>query len=288
MSPPSIRTVLAEAVRRLEARSDTPRLDAELLLAHTLGMSRAALLARLGDPLEVPDTLERFQRLLRRRLANEPVMYLLGETAFYGLTIRVRPPVLIPRPETELLAAAALEHLEPCRADTPPRVLDLCTGSGCVLLAVKHHCPDCTAVGVDISPTAIALARENAERFQLEVPLRTGDLFDPPELRALAPFDLITANPPYVALPEWPTLPPDIRLYEDPGALLGGTDGLDLIRRILRDAPIWLAYGGMLALEIGEGQYPAARDAAESAGFTSIRAMRDLAGTERILTAIKP
>jgi len=286
MNPVPIRTILSEAVRTLESHSDTPRLDVEILLSHAMGISRAALLARLTDPPDDPVILDRFTRMVRRRQTGEPVMYIVGETDFYGQTFRVRPPVLIPRSETELLVSAALEFLAQRRAESP-RVLDLCTGSGCVLLTIKHHCPNCLGAGVDISPAAIALARENAERLGQEVTLLTGDLFEPPELRALAPFDVITANPPYVAFPEWSGLPPDIRLYEDPGALLGGADGLAIIRQILRDAPPWLTSGGLLALELGENQYPVARAFAESAGFTDIRAIRDLAGTERILTALK-
>jgi len=287
MSHPVIRAILAEAAQLLQPRSDTPRLDAELLLAHALGVSRAALLARLADPVESPEAIERFDRAIRRRQAGEPVAYILENAGFYGLTLRVRPPVLVPRPETELLVSAALDYLEGHRSETP-RVLDLCTGSGCVPLAIKHHLPQCACAGVDISPAAIALARENAKCLDLDITLLTGDLFETPGLRDLAPFDVITANPPYVALTEWDSLPLDIRLYEDPGALLGGPDGLDLIRRILRNAPAWLRRAGLLALELGEGQFPTVRTLAETEGFSGIRAIRDLAGTERIFIALKP
>lgn len=287
MRPSTVRDALLEAARALTPHSETPRLDAELLLARAMGRTRAALLARLSDLLEDSGILRQFERMLRRRQAREPVAYILESADFYGLTFRVRPPVLIPRPESELLVSAALEYLEQFRPEQP-RLLDLCTGSGCVLLAVKRHHRGCECVGVDISPAAVSLARENAKRLRLKVTLLTGNLFDPPQLRDFAPFHVIVANPPYVALEEWSGLAPDIRLYEDPGALLGGPDGTDILRQIVRAAPGWLTPGGMLAVEMGEDQHGAVREMAKAAGFTDIRLLPDLAGTLRALTARRP
>lgn len=275
--------ILRGAARQLAAVSESPRLDAELLLAHALGGTRSSLLSRLGDT--VPCAA--FPPLLARRMAHEPVAYILGTQEFFSLTFIVRPPMLIPRPETEHLVEAALAHLANRPGGAPPaRILDLCTGTGCVAVTLARHAPNTEVTAADLNPDAAALARENAALNNVPLRVLEGDLFD-----ALAPdeppFDAVLANPPYVAESEWDGLMPDIRLHEDPAALLAGKDGLDLVRRIIAAAPAHLASGGLIALEIGETQYPAAAELLAAHGFGDIRAVKDLAGTDRIAAAVR-
>ena len=268
--------VLRDAAARLSPLADSPRLDAELLLAHALGLSRAGLLARLRDT----GPLGAFPEYLARRLAHEPVAYILGHREFYSLDFIVRPPVLIPRPETEHLVETGLAFAG--EAARPLRILDLCTGSGCVAVTLAHELRGSTVTAVDIAPVATALARENAARAGVPVRVLEGDLFD--ALPGDEPvFDLITANPPYVEAAEWDTLAPDITRYEDPGALLSGEDGLDCVRRIVRQAPAHLVKGGMLAMEIGEKQYDAVAALFLQAGFENVACVPDLAGIRRII-----
>ncbi len=195
--------------------------------------------------------------------------------------------MLIPRPETEHLAEAALAHLAK-RPDNAPaaRVLDLCTGTGCVAVTLARHMPTAKLTATDLNPDAAALARENAAHNGVPLRVLEGDLFAalPPDE---PPFDVVVANPPYVEAAEWDGLMPDIRLHEDPAALLAGEDGLDLIRRIIAEAPAHLAPGGLLALEIGETQYPAVAELLAEKGFGDIKPIKDLAGIDRIAVAVK-
>jgi release factor glutamine methyltransferase len=279
--PPTYGDVVRDAAARLSAVSESPRLDAELLLAHALGMSRAGLLARFRDSGPVGA----FGQYLDRRLAHEPVAYILGHREFYSLDFLVRPPVLIPRPETEHLVEAALGFIT--EAKRPLRILDLCTGSGCVAITLAAQMPHCEVTAVDIAPEAVTLARENAERANVRVCVLQGDLFDAlPKDEAL--FDLITANPPYVETGEWDTLVPDITRYEDKRALLAGKDGLDCVRRIVAAAPGHLRPGGCMALEIGEKQYDDAAAVLARAGFTAMQPIFDLAKIRRIVCARRP
>lgn len=268
---------LLAAADALSAVSDTPRLDAELLLAQALGFSRTRLLSHLHDRLDSAA----FEAMLARRMNHEPVAYILGTWEFYALEFAVRAPVLVPRPETEHLVEAALEAI----AGTPhARVLDLCTGSGCVAIAVAKHSDGARVDAVDVQPHAVALARENAERLQAAVSVYEGDLFAALPTGA-GPYHAITGNPPYIALAEYDELPLVIQKHEDPVALLSGGDGLDLVRRILVEAVPFIVPGGMLALEIGDTQAAAVRALAEAAGWRDVAFIRDLAGHERIFTA---
>lgn len=269
---------LRDAAERLAPVTDTPRLDAELLLAHALGLSRAKLLASLRDEAQ---RLSRAEEFLARRANHEPIAYILGEWEFYSLTFKVHAPMLVPRPETEHLVEAALEHL----GQRPGRVLDLCTGTGCVALAIAHNAPRAKVEATDINPDAVQLAEENAEALGLMLTTREGDLF-----AALpndtAPFDVIVSNPPYVPDDDWATLSPVITRHEDPRALLGGDDGLDLVRRIIHAAPAHLHTGGLLALEIGEGQAGAVVELMQNAGFREARTRKDLQGIDRIVQGL--
>ena len=268
--------VLRDAAKRLSNLSESPQLDAELLLAHALGWSRSALLSHRCDSGPVG----LFYDYLERRLAFEPVAYILGHREFYSLDFIVRAPVLVPRPETEHLVEAALA----CAKDwaRPVRILDLCTGTGCVAITLAYELPGAQVVAVDIADEAVLLARENAAKAGLPVPVLQGDLFEAlPEDEPL--FDVITANPPYVETGEWDTLAPDITEYEDKRALLAGGDGLDCVRKIIAGLPGHLASGGYIVMEIGEKQYDAVSGLLTLAGFGKITAIYDLAGIRRII-----
>ena len=261
--------------------TDTPRLDAEILLAHSLGMPRARLLAHLREKTEAPG----FDELLERRLAHEPIAYILGEWEFFSLTLAVRAPILVPRPETEHLVEAVLAFVQ----DEPARVLELGTGTGCVAVAVAHNAPRTQVVATDIQPQALALAGENARRHGVSdrIELRHGDLFEALS-RAAASFDVICSNPPYVEESAWPDLPPVIRLHEDPGALLAGPEGLDVIERLVDEARHFLRPGGLLAFEIGMGHYGRVSALLARKGYDDIGFRRDLAGIERVVLARAP
>lgn len=258
---------LADATRRLtEAGCDTPRLDAELLLAEVLHVDRARLVIDRDVELDA-QAADRFAGLVGRRVAREPVAYILGRRDFRRLTLAVDPRVLIPRPETELLVEVGLGlH----RGAT---VADVGTGSGAVALALKDERPDLVVRGTDLSADALAVARENAARLGVDVEFARADLFDGD------PADAVLANLPYVA--EGATLPPDVARYEPAGALFAGADGLDLVRRLI--AQVAGAPVGVLALEIGPEQGWAVARKMEAAGFATVDILRDLAGLERVV-----
>ncbi|MFQ5594689.1 MAG: peptide chain release factor N(5)-glutamine methyltransferase, partial [Anaerolineae bacterium] len=254
---PSIAETIGQVtsvLRRVDL--DTPRLDAEVLLAHALGISRPALLARLHDLLPAKARTA-IVELIHRRLHHEPVAYLTGNKEFYGLNFYVDHRVLIPRPETELLVerALALRTTHCALRHTQPHIVDVGTGSGCIAISLATHLPQAQVHATDISPEALEVARINAQRHAVEdrVHLTREDLLDglEPDLR----FDIIVANLPYVAKPELAQLPPDICGYEpvEP-ALVAGPDGMTLIRRLLAQAPTRLRRDGAVLLEIGARQ----------------------------------
>lgn len=275
----TVREVLAETARRLAAVTETPELEAALLAGHAWGWDRTRLIMNASNPADIT-TLE---PLVRRRLAHEPVAYILGTWEFFSLELDVVPPLLVPRPETEHLVEVALDFL----GDSPGRVLDLCTGTGCVILSIAKNARGGAWWATDLNPAAVKTARANAARHGVALSLVQGDLFTPVP-RDAGPFDAIVSNPPYVADGEWEGLAPDIRRYEDPLALLSGGDGLDCIRRIVAGAPAWLVPGGLLALEMGESQGEAVRGLFESAGYEDIRITKDLAGHDRIASGRSP
>lgn len=274
----TVADILSEAARRLAPVTDTPRLDAELLLAHAMKIPRAFLLARLRDSFDVPD----FEPLLSRRLAYEPLAYIFGEWEFFGLSMLVAPPLLTPRPETEHLVERALSFLAVQPA--PCVVVDTCCGTGCVAVSVAHAAPGHRFYASDIRPDAVEIARRNAARHKVDVCCIQGDLLVP----FTGPVDMVTANPPYVPDGEWVDLSPVITRHEDPGALLAGRDGLDIIRRLLPEAAQCLRPGGMLALEIGESQYDTVETLFQANGFDAVRCDHDLAGIKRIISGVRP
>jgi release factor glutamine methyltransferase len=274
----TIARALCAATRRLRAAGiEEARAEARLLLRHVTGLSPEVLVAEPDRRLEA-EAAARFEALLARRAAREPMAYILGEREFWSLPLFVGPGVLVPRPETETLVEAALEA-SPDRT-APLRILDLGTGSGCLLLALLREYPNAVGVGVDRSAESLAHAARNARRHGLDgrALLVRGDWG-----RGLAgSFELIVANPPYVASGELTELAPEVARYEPRAALDGGADGLDAYRAILPDLPRLLAPAGVACLEIGAGQATALAALAEVGGFR-VAVRPDLAGIPRCL-----
>lgn len=274
-------TSVTEALRAARERfgeADTAALDAELLLAHALGRSRTWLRAWPERQLD-PDPRDRYEALVARRAAGEPVAYLLGRREFWSLELEVSPAVLIPRPETELLVEAVLDAL---RERQGPRVLDLGAGSGCIALALARERPDAVVVGVESSAEALAVARRNAGRLGLHhVEFLQGDwLASVGDAR----FDAIVSNPPYVPSDDPHLQQGDLR-FEPAAALDGGPGGLDAIRAIVSAAPRHLAAGGLLALEHGHDQGEAVAGLLRARGLEAITLHADAAGLDRVTTA---
>ena len=265
--------VLRRAAEHLAARgSETPRLDAELLLAHALGLTRVELYTGFERPLAEVE-VSAYRELVRRRARREPVAYILGEWGFRRLTLKVDRRALIPRPETEIVVERCLARLEGLES---PAVLDVGTGSGAIALAIADEHPGARVVGIDASEDALALARDNMERTGLTVELRQRDVFA--GLPA-GPWHLVVSNPPYVTPEEIETLMPDVRDWEPHEALVG-RGVADAVARCSLDV---LSPGGALVLEVGDGQAPEVVDLLERLGYRDVRATRDLTERERVV-----
>ena len=280
--PWTIRDVLAWATRDFTGRGlESPRLDAELLLGSVLDLDRVGLIRDATRPLS-NEELSQFRELIKRRRRGEPVAYLLGHREFYGLDFRVDPRVLIPRPDTETLVETALEVTQATALSG--RHLDLCTGSGCVAIAFAKQRPTWEVTATDVSQEALGVARENALRLGTihNTSFVLGDLFA--AVDAETPFDLVTANPPYISRAEYDSLDAGIRDYEPRLALWGGDDGLDLIRSIARQARRHLSPGGVLAVEIGYDQGPRAESLLADAGFDEVRIRQDYGRRDRVVS----
>lgn len=282
----TVAQALSWAAERLRAASDTPRLDAELLIAYVLGWGRARVLAE-GRQSLTGEQRARLRDLVARRADQEPIAYITGHREFYGLDLLVDRRVLTPRPETELLVELAIERARRMAAESrgaPLMIADIGTGSGAIAIALAAHLSDALICAVDSSADALEVARRNAARHGVERRVRfvAGDLLEPLE----DPTDLIVSNPPYTILSE---ISPGVRRHEPRLALDGGPDGLAVYRRILAQAPAKLRPGGAVLLEVGATQAAAVADLAR-AWFPAaqIAAHRDLAGWERVVVIEPP
>lgn len=280
----TVRRVLEWTIGHLQSRgSETPRLDAEVLLAHAWNCPRIQLYTRYDEPLP-PAVRGVMRELVQRRAAAEPVAYLVGRREFFSLDFEVRPGVFIPRPSTETLVLEALRLM----ADrVRPRILDLCTGSGCIAVTLAHSRRDATVAAVDLNPLAVEVARRNAERHAVDdrVSVLAGDLDAP--LAADERFDLIVSNPPYVRDDELPGLPADVRDHEPSLALAAGSDGLDVVRRIASTLPRRLQKPGGVLLEISPEQGPQARELLGATGlFRTVDLIRDLDRVDRVVRGV--
>jgi release factor glutamine methyltransferase len=272
----TISQALRAATIALAGSSDTPRLDAELLMAESLGVSRSELLVRHMQAREPSG----FAPLLARRLAHEPVAHILGRQDFFGLTFRVTPDVLIPRGDSEILVEAALKARPDAR-----RVLDCGTGSGALLLAVLAHLPGADGVGIDRSAAALAIAAANAEAlgFTARARLLAADWDRPGWSESLGRFNLVLANPPYVE--QGADLTPSVRDFEPAGALFAGPEGLDAYGMLIPQLPALLAPDGAAFVEIGATQADAVTAIARGAGLAAML-HRDLANRPRVLELV--
>jgi release factor glutamine methyltransferase len=262
----TVRDALARAVEFLAAKGvDSPRVDAEHLLGHALGLTRLQLYMEFDRQL-TPDEEQRARELLVRRGKREPLAYILGEWGFRRLTLKTDARALVPRPETESVVERVLELVR----DTPaPRVLDIGVGSGAIALAIKDERPDAHVVGVDLSRDALSLARENAERLGIDVELREAGIDV-----ASAGWDLVVSNPPYVSPQEIERVPPEVRDWEPRLA----TVGAGFHRQIAH-----CAHTDWLVLEVGDGQAPAVAGELRAEGYDDVRISPDLGGTERVV-----
>jgi release factor glutamine methyltransferase len=313
----NIRSSLRDAMARLESAGiPSHALAAELLLMHALGRDRTSLYTHPED--EIPaDTLEKFQALINARASGAPTQYLTGKQEFWGLDFEVTPAVLIPRPETEHVIEVALERLGPSQKNAPLRIADVCTGSGCLAIALAHELPQAEILAIDISGEALEVAKRNAARhsitnriqfiesnlfevFRSEVGLstqlgaRSRNLASPdknagwqPALRNQMPqFDAIVGNPPYIPLGEAPQLQREVRGYEPAIALFAGEDGLAIYAPLIREAPTFLKSRGLLVLELGHDSLAGVKKILEQSGtWTDIRITNDLAGIPRVISA---
>lgn len=274
---PSVAWALHLAAAELAAAGEDARLEAEVLLAHTLGIDRAHLLADLRSSPSLEQAAA-FGALLRRRTAREPLAYIVEYREFYGIEIACSPAALIPRPESEMLVDLALEE---AGRRSEIRIVDVGAGTGAIAVAIALNAPDARVLATDVSDAALALARRNVDRHGIEarVKLRKADLFD-----GLGVFDVVVANLPYVSEGDWRGLAPELRDHEPKTALVGGETGTEIIEAMLRQAPPHLAPGGVLAAEIGDTQGETALRAAREA-FPEAAAcvIKDLAGLDRML-----
>jgi len=267
---------------------DNPRLNAELLLSHSLSLSREGLYVRLHSQIrkEEKETLE---SLIKRRISGEPLQYILGHQEFWSIDFKVDPRVLIPRPETELLVEQSLSILSETPFKSPPFVLEIGTGSGAVAISLAKEVRDIFLIATDISREALMLAKENAKSSDVlhQIKFVNGNLFDPFRLlREREPFDLILSNPPYITCSEIEGLAREVKDYEPITALNGGEDGLTFYQNIISQAPFYLKKGGWLLLEVGQAQGEKVSELIEKRGdFLAPQRLQDLSGIERVVKA---
>ncbi len=263
---------------------EQPRLEAEVLLAFARRCERIDLYAAFDEVADT-DVRESFRALVRRRAEGTPVPYLVGFREFYSLKFRVTPDVLIPRPETEDLVLAAIDRLQTLRQEPPPEVADIGTGSGNIAIALVKHGGRCRVTAIDISPPALAVALENIESHAVgdRITLQQSDLFD--AVDANQKFDLVVSNPPYITSAEMEQLPADIREHEPHLALAAGSQGMDVIIRLIEQAHTRLKPGGWLLVEVSTTIAGRALASASGRGWTSTELLVDSSGQPRVLQA---
>jgi release factor glutamine methyltransferase len=264
---------------------DSPRLCAELLLSHVLKLPRIALYTNY-ERIATAEELAAYRELVRRAGEQEPVAYLTGKAHFFNLELEITPDVLIPRPDTEVLVENAIRLARQSPKLESPRILDLCTGSGCIAAAIASNLKTATVIATDIDPKAAAIARRNIEKLGLSsrISVLEGDLFAPLEnLPDCQPFHFILANPPYIRTDQIARLDRNVRDFEPTAALDGGADGLTIHRRILTSAEKWLVPGGYVLLEIAFDQGAAAMEAMAARAFlVDAKVCKDYAGRDRV------
>jgi release factor glutamine methyltransferase len=281
----TVKDALDWTVEFLGRKNDEhPRRSAEWLLSSATGLSRVELYAYHDRPLS-PEERARYRALVAKRAEGMPLQYATGEMPFRHLVVHVEPGVFIPRPETEVLVDVALEHIA---GMAEPRVIDLCTGSGCVAVSIATEHPDARVWAVELGKTAFGTACRNALHAGVadRVQVVHGDLFDPLPAELLGTIDFIVSNPPYVPSADLPDLPAEVLGFEPHEALDGGADGLDVFRRIADGAGRWLTPGGGLAIELDSGRVADAAALLE-AGFEGVMVRKDLTGRDRLVYARK-
>ena len=261
-----------------EAEIGEAQLDARLLLEEVCGTDHNTLLCH-GDREVSEAEEEKYRRALEQRAVHVPLQHLLGYQDFMGLRFQVNEYVLIPRQDTEILVEEAMRYLH-----DGMRILDLCTGSGCILLSLLHYSNDCEGTGVDISKEALQVAVQNAELLGIKADFLKSDLYE----KVTGKFDLLVSNPPYIERAVIPTLMEEVREYDPYIALDGGEDGLDFYRRIIGGAQDYLKRGGQILMEIGSGQAKAVSELLREAGFKEIDVCRDFAGLDRVVSGRLP
>jgi len=282
------RTLLEWMRSAFEAKGiDSPRLSAEMLLGHVIGCERLQLYTQADRPAGA-DELARLREYVTRALRHEPIQYIVGEAWFFSHPFTVDSRVLIPRPSTETLLEHALQSLREREADSPVRIADIGTGSGCISISALKALPDATCLAVDLSPEAIELASANAERHGVldRIEFAQGDLLGPLEGREA--FDLILSNPPYIPDHEWDAVEPNVKDHEPPMALRSGPTGLELVGRLIEGAPTLIQRGGRLSIELAACTADQALElATQHALLADAEILKDLDGLPRVLTALR-
>ena len=277
---------IGDAVRSIthhleQAKIDEANSEARLIISYALGLTRSEIIHRNDEKLS-ENQITRCRSFAKRRSAREPMAYLIGEKEFWSLPFKVSPETLIPRPDSETLVDAVLDHAR--KAGTPKRLLDIGTGSGCLLAALLSEWPEATGIGIDNNEGAVSVARLNLDRLGLaergEIVSATWPTYQPRE-----EFDLVISNPPYIPTAEIRTLEPDVRDYEPLSALDGGPDGLEVHREVADQTRAVLKTRGLIAVEFGIGQSSYIQQIYCAAGFDSIHIHKDLNGTDRCLLA---
>ncbi len=289
MSVWTIKKLLDWITDYFETRSiDSARLSAELLLSHILDLKRIELYVHF-DRVVTPDNLSSLHKLVKRAGDHEPVSYIVGRAEFYSFSLSVCSDCLIPRPETELLVERAVEFLRSrdsnSDSDSHRTVLDLCTGSGCVAIAIAKNFDNCDIIATDINQEALSIADQNIATYNLSGQIKTlgSDMFA--ELDDLEKFDLIVSNPPYISTVDFEQLDKNVKAYEPSDALLAGVDGLDFYRIIANESAAHLKSDGVLMLEIGHNQASDVTSLLNSSGFGTIKVDKDFAKNDRVIIA---